>query len=452
MKIFGVKFKILDYLFFFFYFCFWGLYFLIHLIDGDPLVYLLVEVWFVFFPYFFAYKYKYIHSQTLVMTNFITTFIVNTIIMFVLLPNGFSKESCESLGLFTYIYFFLAFTCFFAENNDLIEKNPTNQNKQIKNNGKVQSNTSNVNNIDIKNLDFNKLKEIPQEELERSMANYLKNNGFSCMVARLPELNLLLSINNQYSVGFNFLDSPVSIEFIEALARGMQTHNLKLVIISKNPYSEEVVNRCEINGLGIELLIEEDFKNITNYFYRPKYEVLGSSFFDLIQSRVLEYKKDMNVVAVKECKEKIAKIEKGQQTIKGWKKVYRDKKIREQIDLLFSNSSEITPKELFDLRNKSLKNNTFSQLNTDGVYILHNQTKNMYYIGQSIGLLNRVNNHFTGKGNGDVYADYKYGDKFTIKMLSLKNSGYETLNDLERETIEAYSLKFKLYNKTKGNK
>ena len=158
------------------------------------------------------------------------------------------------------------------------------------------------------------------------------------------------------------------------------------------------------------------------------------------------------IIKEKEHKEKIAKIEREAQVIRAAEKARRDKEFREQIDLLFSNSSEITPKELFDLRNKSLKNNTFSQLNIDGVYILYNQTKNMYYIGQSIGLMNRVNNHFTGKGNGDVYADYKYGDKFTIKMLSLKNSGYSNLNDLERDTIQAYSLHSKLYNKTKGNK
>ena len=55
----------------------------------------------------------------------------------------------------------------------------------------------------------------------------------------------------------------------------------------------------------------------------------------------------------------------------------------------------------------------------------------MYYVGQGKQVLNRVKAHFTGQGNGDVYADYKYGDEFTIKMISLDNSGFDTLNELE---------------------
>ena len=63
-----------------------------------------------------------------------------------------------------------------------------------------------------------------------------------------------------------------------------------------------------------------------------------------------------------------------------------------------------------------------------------------------------MNMHFTGKGNGDVYADYKYGDEFTIKIIGLKHSGYRSLNALERDTIATFNAYAKGYNKTKGNK
>lgn len=33
-------------------------------------------------------------------------------------------------------------------------------------------------------------------------------------------------------------------------------------------------------------------------------------------------------------------------------------------------------------------------------------------MGQGKAVLDRVNHHFSGRGNGDVYADYKYGDFF----------------------------------------
>lgn len=91
-------------------------------------------------------------------------------------------------------------------------------------------------------------------------------------------------------------------------------------------------------------------------------------------------------------------------------------------------------------------------LNFAGVYILFNSTKNMYYVGQGKEVLNRVNAHFTGKGNGDVYADYKYGDKFTIKIISLEKSGYLSLNELERHTIMTYDSFASGYNKTRGNR
>ena len=83
---------------------------------------------------------------------------------------------------------------------------------------------------------------------------------------------------------------------------------------------------------------------------------------------------------------------------------------------------------------------------------MFNQSKSMYYVGQGKQVFNRVNAHFTGKGNGDVYADYKYGNKFTIKMIALENSGFSTLNELERNTIAKYNAYYKGYNKTRGNK
>ncbi len=67
-------------------------------------------------------------------------------------------------------------------------------------------------------------------------------------------------------------------------------------------------------------------------------------------------------------------------------------------------------------------------------------------------MFTRVNAHFTGHGNGDVYADYKYGDKFTIKMIDLKKSGFDNINELQRSTIKTYDAFSKGNNRTRGNK
>ena len=130
-------------------------------------------------------------------------------------------------------------------------------------------------------------------------------------------------------------------------------------------------------------------------------------------------------------------------------------KIRNEIGQLSNDAMEITPSEFFNLRRRA---NSYRAIKSDptynftGVYILFNKTKNMYYVGQAKHVFDRVNQHFTGKGNGDVYADYKYGDEFTIKMINFENSGYSSLNELERHTIWVYNAYSKGYNKTRGNR
>ncbi|MGL5630459.1 MAG: GIY-YIG nuclease family protein [Mycoplasmoidaceae bacterium] len=133
-----------------------------------------------------------------------------------------------------------------------------------------------------------------------------------------------------------------------------------------------------------------------------------------------------------------------------------NQKIKDSVNNIANQEEEITVEEFFKIRNKKLfyDGNKKYALSHDfqGIYILFNKSKNMYYVGQSINIFKRVNQHFTGKGNGDVYADYKYGDIFTIKLLNLENSNFNSLNELENKTIYTYKSKYKLYNKTRGNK
>lgn len=138
--------------------------------------------------------------------------------------------------------------------------------------------------------------------------------------------------------------------------------------------------------------------------------------------------------------------------------IYNEKQkieeIKEQINDLSSSATEVTPEEFFKLRKASADGRRLISTDMDfaGVYILYNQTKNKYYVGQGQSVFKRVNSHFIGHGNGDVYADYKYGDDFTIKMIRLDQSGFQTLNELERNTIMTYNAFSKGYNKTRGNR
>ena len=106
-----------------------------------------------------------------------------------------------------------------------------------------------------------------------------------------------------------------------------------------------------------------------------------------------------------------------------------------------------TPREFLSARDRLTANGDFT-----GVYVIHNTTRNLYYVGQSVRVVGRVTQHLTGHGNGDVYADLKYGDAFEISVVSLTQSGYESLDALERDAIDAFDAYGRGYNRTRGNR
>ena len=134
-------------------------------------------------------------------------------------------------------------------------------------------------------------------------------------------------------------------------------------------------------------------------------------------------------------------------TLKGRKTKKRIEALTSTGRGIFSEVGAITASDFLSFDSSTLADNEFT-----GVYILHNETKGLYYVGQSVRVFARVKQHFTGHGNGDVYADFKYGDSFTIKTIPLAESGYQSLNDLERDAIEAFDAHSKGYNMTKGNR
>ena len=68
------------------------------------------------------------------------------------------------------------------------------------------------------------------------------------------------------------------------------------------------------------------------------------------------------------------------------------------------------------------------------------------YVGQSIHVFQRVRNHLTGHGNGEVYADVKYGKHVYVQIVPCKQ---EDLNRTEIRLIEAFDAT-RSYNKTVG--
>ena len=76
--------------------------------------------------------------------------------------------------------------------------------------------------------------------------------------------------------------------------------------------------------------------------------------------------------------------------------------------------------------------------------ILNNYSE--IYAGQSVNIAERVHQHFTGHGNGDVYADVKYGKCVFVKLFPCPK---EKMNDLECTLIERFNG-LDSYNRTAG--
>ena len=68
------------------------------------------------------------------------------------------------------------------------------------------------------------------------------------------------------------------------------------------------------------------------------------------------------------------------------------------------------------------------------------------YAGQSMNVYRRLQNHLTGKGNGDVYADFRSGK---CVMIRVELCDPDFLNDLEKERISELDPK-RRYNITSG--
>ncbi|MDR0383834.1 MAG: GIY-YIG nuclease family protein [Christensenellaceae bacterium] len=83
-----------------------------------------------------------------------------------------------------------------------------------------------------------------------------------------------------------------------------------------------------------------------------------------------------------------------------------------------------------------------------GIYLLFNETKKKYYVGQAKAVYSRIKKHFDVE---DIAADFMNGDKIAVKILNAAeiDSDYR-IDHIEKTGIELFSGKDG-YNKTNGN-
>ena len=121
--------------------------------------------------------------------------------------------------------------------------------------------------------------------------------------------------------------------------------------------------------------------------------------------------------------------------------------------LLLVSTASRQQKELLDLRQSLLEDDPqitasaeefmsqrkalIQQGEVTGVFVVHNVTKDLYYVGQSAKAIDRAALQFLGRGNCDVYADFRYGDSFDVRIVPLSGSYFENLTELKRSAIQA---------------
>lgn len=89
-----------------------------------------------------------------------------------------------------------------------------------------------------------------------------------------------------------------------------------------------------------------------------------------------------------------------------------------------------------------------------GIYILYNETKNKYYVGQAKKIFERIREHFKVE---DIAKDYMAGDVIHAKILTAGELGTAELgadyrlDHIEKVGMEIFESKETGYNKNSGN-
>ena len=84
-------------------------------------------------------------------------------------------------------------------------------------------------------------------------------------------------------------------------------------------------------------------------------------------------------------------------------------------------------------------NGNINEIDFEGVYILRNTTLNKCFVGKASKVFKKIERHFTGYGNEEMYSEWRKGNKFFVNIIRFENSGYDNINYLERDIKEKYN-------------
>lgn len=114
------------------------------------------------------------------------------------------------------------------------------------------------------------------------------------------------------------------------------------------------------------------------------------------------------------------------------------------IERLTSGNEEIPVEEflrMYDLRThdfyskqddiKFVKNWDF-----EGVYIIHNCSRDVYHVGRSSRVMRKIDRTFRGYENQAVYEDWNRQNRFRVRIIKLDGSGFDDITLLEKDMIK----------------
>lgn len=90
-----------------------------------------------------------------------------------------------------------------------------------------------------------------------------------------------------------------------------------------------------------------------------------------------------------------------------------------------------------------------------GIYLIYNASKRKWLVGQSQKAISRCVQHFESINDSipDIRRDWSNGDVMLVNFIRLKDTNFNTLDELEYEYINKYDcVTPKGYNKTHGSK
>ena len=128
-------------------------------------------------------------------------------------------------------------------------------------------------------------------------------------------------------------------------------------------------------------------------------------------------------------------------------------KAKEELEKLVVNNEELDIEKFIEMYDTRVHNfdskqddiKILKKADFEGVYIIHNCTKNIFLVGKSKKVLRKVDRHFRGFENEDVYEDYEKGDIFKVRIIKFEDSDYNNIDKLVQDMKKKYGTY--IYNK-----